>query len=81
MKLLLTIFTLSLFTIAFGQDVEFKSSNFKDQFGIERQSATVSTQAMKVVEAYADSALLVTFDDYPLSNIQINDIATIKPIQ
>ena len=57
------------------------SSNFKDQFGIERQSATVSTQAMKVVEAYADSALLVTFDDYPLSNIQINDIATIKPIQ
>ncbi|WP_299668680.1 flagellar assembly protein T N-terminal domain-containing protein [uncultured Psychromonas sp.] len=57
------------------------SSNFKDQFGIERQSATASTQAMKVVEAYADSAVLVTFDDYPLSNIQINDIATIKPIQ
>lgn len=57
------------------------SSNFKDQFGIERQSATVSTQAMKVVEVYADSAVLVTFDDYPLSNIQINDIATIKPIQ
>ena len=31
MKLLLSIFTLSVFTIAFGQNVDFKSSNFKDQ--------------------------------------------------
>ncbi|MBB1274308.1 MULTISPECIES: flagellar assembly protein T N-terminal domain-containing protein [Psychromonas] len=57
------------------------ASNFKDQFGIERQSATTSAQAMKVVEVYADSAVLSTLDEYPLSNIQINDIATIKSIQ
>lgn len=57
------------------------SNNFKDQFGIERQSATIAAQAMKVLEVYNNSAVLSTLDDSPLSNIQINDIATIKPIQ
>ncbi|MDX1350643.1 MAG: OmpA family protein [Putridiphycobacter sp.] len=31
MKLLITIFTLGIFSTAFGQDIEFKTSNFKDQ--------------------------------------------------
>ena len=57
------------------------SSNFKDQFGIQRQSSTIAKQAMKIIEVHGDSAELTTIDDYPLSNIQINDIATIKSIQ
>ncbi|MDA7746102.1 flagellar assembly protein FlgT [Psychromonas sp.] len=57
------------------------SNNFKDQFGIERQSATVAEQTMKVIQSYENSAVLTTIDNYPLSNIQINDIATIKPLQ
>lgn len=57
------------------------SSNFKDQFGIQRQSSTIAKQAMQIVEIHEDSAELTTLDDYPLSNIQINDIATIKSIQ
>lgn len=57
------------------------SSNFKDQFGIQRESAEVSKQTMKVTVSHQDSAELETLDNYPLSNIQINDIATIKPIR
>ena len=57
------------------------SSNFKDQFGIQRQSSTIAKQAMKIIEVHENSAELTTIDDYPLSNIQINDIATIKSIQ
>jgi len=57
------------------------SSNFKDQFGIQRSSASIAKQKMKVIEVHKDSAELSTIDDYPLSNIQINDIATIKTLQ
>ena len=55
------------------------SSNFKDQFGIERNSSTISKQKMQVTEIHENSAVLSTIDNYPLSNIQINDIAHIKP--
>ena len=55
------------------------SSNFKDQFGIERSSFTLSEQEMKVVQVHENSAILSTLDNYPLSNIQIDDIALIKP--
>lgn len=57
------------------------SSNFKDQFGIERQSTVVAQQAMKVIDVYENSATLATLDNYPLSNIQINDIARIQLAQ
>lgn len=57
------------------------SSNYKDQYGIERPSTIIAQQAMKVVEIYKNSATLATMDNFPLSNIQINDIATIKPLQ
>lgn len=57
------------------------SSNFKDQFGIERQSATIAQQVMEVTQVHENSAKLTTLDNFPLSNIQINDIARIKPIQ
>jgi hypothetical protein len=57
------------------------SSNYKDQFGIQRESASVAKQSMRVTEVHTDSAELTTVDDYPLSNIQINDIATIKPVR
>ena len=56
------------------------SSNFKDQFGIERSSFSLSEQEMKVIQVHEDSAVLSTLDDYPLSNIQIDDIAFIKPL-
>jgi len=36
---------------------------------------------MKVLELYNDSAVLSTLNDYLLSNLQINDIATIKAMQ
>ena len=39
------------------------SSNFKDQFGIERQSTVIAQQAMKVVEVYENSATLATLDN------------------
>ena len=57
------------------------SSNFKDQFGIDRSSFTLSEQEMKVVKVHENNAVLATVDNYPLSNIQINDVALIKPIQ
>lgn len=57
------------------------ASNFKDQFGIERQSSNKVQQTMKVIEVYENSAELMTLDNYPLSNIQINDIARINSTQ
>lgn len=56
------------------------SSNFKDQFGIERQAKTISRQPMKVIQVHKNSAILETIEDFPLSNIQLNDIATIRPL-
>ena len=56
------------------------SSNFKDQFGIERSSFTLSQQKMKVVQVHETSAVLSTLDNFPLTNIQIDDIALIKPL-
>jgi len=55
------------------------SSNFKDQFGIERSGSSLSDQPMKVIQVHENSAVLATLDNYPLSNIQIDDIALIKP--
>lgn len=57
------------------------AGNFKDQFGIERQSTNKVQQTMKVTEVYENSAELMTLDNYPLSNIQINDIARINNAQ
>jgi hypothetical protein len=57
------------------------SSNYKDQFGIQRESASIAKQVMRITEVHSDSAELKTIDNFPLSNIQINDIATIKPVQ
>ena len=57
------------------------SSNFKDQFGIDRSSFSLSEQEMKVTQVHENSAILSTLDDYPLSNIQIDDVALIKPLQ
>lgn len=54
------------------------SSNYKDQFGIERNSESQSQDAMKVINVYETSAILRTVDNYPLGNIQINDLARIK---
>jgi len=56
------------------------SSNFKDQFGIERSSFTISKQEMKVIQVHETSAVLSSVDDFPLTNIQIDDIAIIKPL-
>jgi hypothetical protein len=57
------------------------SSNFKDQFGIERNSFSISQQEMEVVAVHENSAVLTTLDKYPLSNIQIDDIAQVNPIK
>lgn len=54
------------------------SSNYTDQFGIQRSSASEYQGAMKVIEVHEKNALLQTLDKYPLSNIQINDLARIK---
>ncbi len=54
------------------------SSNYKDQFGIERKSEHQYEGAMKVIELHKTSAILRTLNDYPLGNIQINDLARIK---
>lgn len=54
------------------------SSNYKDQFGIERKSEHQYQGAMKVIELHKTSAILRTLDNYPLGNIQINDLARIK---
>ncbi len=54
------------------------SSNYKDQFGIERSSQSQYQGAMEVIEVHETSAILRTIDSYPLSNIQINDLARIK---
>lgn len=56
------------------------SSNFIDQFGIERPAKTVSQQPMRVIQVHKNSAILETIEDFPLTNIQINDIATIRPL-
>lgn len=56
----------------------FYSSNYKDQFGIERSSKSQYTGVMKVIEVENNSAILRTLDDIPLGNIQINDLARIK---
>jgi len=55
------------------------SSNFKDQFGIERAGLSLADQPMKVIQVHENSAVLSTLDNFPLSNIQIDDIALIKP--
>ena len=54
------------------------SSNYKDQFGIERKSEHKYQGAMKIIELHKNSAILRTLDNYPLGNIQINDLARIK---
>lgn len=54
------------------------SSNYTDQFGIERSSRSEYQGAMKVIEVHEKSAVLQTVDQYPLANIQINDLARIK---
>ena len=54
------------------------SSNYKDQFGIERKSEHQYQGAMKVIELHKTSAILRTLDNYPLGNIQINDLARLK---
>lgn len=54
------------------------TSNFKDQFGIERRAKSISQQPMKVIEVHKHNAILETLDEFPLTNIQINDIATIQ---
>ena len=54
------------------------SSNYTDQFGIERSSASEYQGAMKVIEVHEKNAVLQTVDHYPLANIQINDLARIK---
>ncbi len=54
------------------------SSNYKDQFGIERSSESQYQDAMKVIEVHETSAILQTIDNYPLGNIQLNDLARIK---
>jgi hypothetical protein len=56
----------------------FYSSNYKDQFGIERSSKTLYQGTMKVIEVENNSAILRTLDNLPLGNIQINDLARIK---
>lgn len=56
----------------------FYSSNYKDQFGIERSSKTLYQGTMKVIEVENNSAILRTLDNVPLGNIQINDLARIK---
>lgn len=54
------------------------SSNYTDQFGIERSMASEYQGAMEVIEVHEKSAVLQTVDHYPLANIQINDLARIK---
>ncbi|MCK5820173.1 MAG: flagellar assembly protein T N-terminal domain-containing protein [Psychromonas sp.] len=54
------------------------SSNYKDQFGIERKSEHQYEGAMKVIELHKTSAVLRTLNNYPLGNIQINDLALVK---
>ena len=54
------------------------SSNYKDQFGIERTSSTQYKGAMKVIELHEKNAVLRTLNNQPLSNIQINDIVFIR---
>ena len=54
------------------------SSNFKDQFGIERNAESRYQETMKVIEVHETTAILRTIDNYPLGNIQINDLARIK---
>ena len=56
----------------------FYSSNYKDQFGIERSSKSQYKGTMKVIEVDNHSAILRTLDNLPLGNIQINDLARIK---
>ncbi|PKF62778.1 hypothetical protein CW745_04975 [Psychromonas sp. psych-6C06] len=56
----------------------FYSSNYKDQFGIERSSKSQYQGTMKVIETTHNSAVLRTLDNLPLGNIQINDLARIK---
>ncbi|WP_022941011.1 flagellar assembly protein T N-terminal domain-containing protein [Psychromonas hadalis] len=56
----------------------FYSSNYKDQFGIERSSKSQYQGAMKVIEVENNSAVLRTLDNIPLGNIQINDLARIE---
>ncbi|WP_354623904.1 flagellar assembly protein T N-terminal domain-containing protein [Psychromonas sp. MME2] len=56
----------------------FYSSNYKDQFGIERNAETQYQDPMQVIEVHDSSAILRTIDNYPLGNIQINDLAKIK---
>jgi len=57
------------------------ANNYKDQYGIERTTSTISKQEMEVIEAYEQSAILSTLDNFPLSNIQIDDIADIIPLK
>ncbi|MCG6199760.1 flagellar assembly protein T N-terminal domain-containing protein [Psychromonas antarctica] len=54
------------------------SSNYKDQFGIERSAESHYQDAMEVIEVHEKSAILRTIDKAPLGNIQINDLARIK---
>lgn len=56
----------------------FYSSNYKDQFGIERKAETQSQDAMQVVEVHETSAILRTLNNHQLGNIQLNDLARIK---
>jgi len=53
------------------------SSNYKDQFGIERRAETHYQDPMEVIEVHDTTAILQTLNNYPLSNIQINDLARI----
>jgi len=54
------------------------STHHKDQFGIERSSKSQYQGEMKVIEVENNSAILRTVDNFPLGNIQINDLARIK---
>ncbi|MFT6907315.1 MAG: hypothetical protein ACJAS1_003993 [Oleiphilaceae bacterium] len=54
------------------------SSNYKDQFGIERSAESRYQDPMEVIEVYETTAILRTINNYPLSNIQINDLARIQ---
>lgn len=54
------------------------SSNYKDQFGIERSAESNYQDPMEVIEVNETTAILRTVNNYPLSNIQLNDLARIQ---